>query len=141
MLELPESAEQIRKARRGHDTRRRGTDRGSGQSTVFTLQNRDSMRGNAIPSEDIVLDLEPIPANLLSDEILQESEEEEEQQVHETLSLYEVGSNCAECGRKVLFTCSASRDGIIQLEELLVNSSINIWCVRCSKERKNNGRT
>lgn len=92
------------------------------------------MRGNDIPSKDIVLDLEPVPANILCGEILQESEEEEEQQV--LLSMYEVRSNCADCGRNVLFTCSASTPAIRTLEELLVESTLNLWCVACVKKRR-----
>lgn len=88
--------------------------------------------------KDIVLDLEPLPANLLSDEVLQPEEEEEEQ----VLSLFEVGSQCAECSRKILFTCSATSDGITSLHELLVKSALNLWCVTCVKARKSrkNGR-
>lgn len=98
------------------------------------------MRGNDVDAKDIILDLEPMPANLLCDEVLQP--EEEEQQVQ--LSLYEVGTNCADCNRRVLFTCSATQTAIRLVETLLLESSLNLLCVRCTKEKKNklkNGRS
>ncbi|UBK24600.1 E7 [Eptesicus regulus papillomavirus] len=100
------------------------------------------MRGRDVDSKDIVLDLEPIPANLLSDEVLQ-PEEEEEQQLQVQLSLYEVGSNCADCDRKILFTCCATEDAIRLLQLSLVDSSLSYLCVPCAKQKKaklNNGR-
>lgn len=98
------------------------------------------MRGNAVSTKDIVLDLEPIPANLYADEVLQPEEEEEEQV---QLCLYEVGTNCAECCRKILFTCSATSDGINQLHKLLLDNSLSYLCVPCVKEKKSkkNGRS
>lgn len=96
------------------------------------------MRGHELPPNDIILDLEPYPANIICGEILQDSdEEEEERQVHQ-LSLFEVGSNCADCSRKILFTCSASSTGIRTLEQLLVASSVNLLCVSCAKTKKSN---
>lgn len=92
-------------------------------------------------TKDIVLHLEPLPANLLSDEILQDDSEEEQVQ----LSMYEVGTNCAECSRKVLFTCSATDCAIRSLQALLVESDLNFYCVRCAKALKSadrkNGRS
>lgn len=98
------------------------------------------MRGKDVAPKDIVLDLQPIPANLLSDEVLQPSDEEEEQV---QLSLYEVGTNCADCSRRILFTVSATDESIRLLEEQLVESSLQFWCVSCVKAKKSrkNGRS
>lgn len=83
-------------------------------------------------AKDIVLNLEPIPSNLLCGEVLQPEEEEEQVQLY----LYEVGTNCADCDRKVLFTCSATEGAIRLLQSTLVESTLSFLCVRCSKEKK-----
>lgn len=102
------------------------------------VQDRTIMRGNEVNVRDIVLDLEPIPANLLSDEVLQEGEEEELSQQLQ-LSLYEVGSNCAECDRRVIFTCSAIPDAILLVQQLLLEDSFKLVCLSCVRKRRRNG--
>lgn len=100
------------------------------------------MRGDAPSLKDITLDMVPDAVDLHCDEVLPESEEEQEEQrsVQLVLEYYEVGCACYCCERKVRFTCAADADSILLLQELLVESGLQFLCARCGVTTSRNGR-
>lgn len=95
---------------------------------------------NEPPLSGIVLDLQPEPFDLHCAEVLQESEEEQEQVEQLSLEPYEVGSACGSCDKKVKFSVLADADAILLLQQLMVEDSLKFLCNVCARRNKDNGR-
>lgn len=91
------------------------------------------MRGEVATITDIELDLDALvmPVNLLSEEILQSSDDEAEE---ESLP-YRIDSSCFNCGTGVRLTVYAVALGLRLLEQLLLDRQLSICCPGCARNQ------
>ncbi|ATQ38208.1 E7 [Gammapapillomavirus 5] len=95
------------------------------------------MRGAEPTLGDIELNLHDlvIPANLLSDEVLQDENIEEE------LYPYHIDTCCAQCQTGVRLTIYAVEFGLRLLESLLLDEKLFLCCPGCARQTRRNGRS
>ncbi|AYD74606.1 E7 [Macaca mulatta papillomavirus 6] len=94
------------------------------------------MHGTAPTLKEIVLELQPEPV-LYCNEVLEESDDEDLvdaiQPIQPEGQAYKVLSVCAGgCGRSVRLVVWSTAEGILQLEQLLVQDALSIVCPTCA---------
>ncbi|CAF05703.1 E7 protein [Human papillomavirus 95] len=99
------------------------------------------MRGAAPSIADVDLNLHElvVPANLLSDEVLQLSEEEDEEREEELLP-FRIDTCCYNCEANVRITLYAVAFGLRVVEQLLLEGKVIFCCVGCARNHSRNGR-
>ncbi|ANA05278.1 early protein E7 [Human papillomavirus 158] len=94
------------------------------------------MRGAEPTIADIELDLNDlvIPSNLLSEEVLQDENSEEE------LVPYHIDTCCVQCQTGIRLTIYAVEFALRLLESLLLDEKLLLCCPGCARQSRRNGR-
>ena len=100
------------------------------------------MRGAAPTVADLNLELNDVllPANLLSEEVLQSSDDEYEITEEESVVPFRIDTCCYRCEVAVRITLYAAELGLRTLEQLLVEGKLTFCCTACARSLNRNGR-
>lgn len=96
------------------------------------------MRGAAPRVDDLNLELNDLvlPINLLSEEVLQPSDDESEAP-EEELFPFRIDTCCYRCEVNVRITLFAVEFGLRALEQLIVDGKLTFCCTTCARTLRN----